>query len=346
MNATAIAAILIALCVFCTNSFAQSIEEQLTQAETAIQQAQRRLPQLETLSEELAAELEGFARKLEDAEQDLAQSNRDAAQAQTLLQESKVAHEANPNQDTDRALRKAEHGYAMAERGVKNRSKRVERIQGKHQQLLLSNERNIQQQKALQAQLKKGRADVQRLQATLQDEKQQAQQAAVAATAKLEQQARVAQQEKRQRENELKLAQQREAEAKKAKLTQTMAKKDPVTQAIKLSAEDQAAKRQAEELLAEVNQQIADKPGRRPLYKRLSLKGPQLVGVPFTFMGANYYRAEARVSAGQQFFEVAKNRFKRDLPEADDGQLYVFIYQAKSASRGILHYYKKSLVEK
>lgn len=345
MNATAIAAILIALCAFCTNTFAQSTEQQLQQVENALKQAQRRLPQLETLSEELKVELESFSRKLETAENDLAQSNRDAAKAQALLQQSKAAHQANPNQDTDRALRKAEHGYAMAERGVKNRSKRVERIQGKHQQLLLSTERNAQQQKALTAQLKNNRADIQRLQVALQEEKQKAQVAANEASAKIEQQARLVQQEKQKQEAEQKLALQREAEAKKAKLTQTMAKKDPVSQEIKLSVEDQAAKTAALDILTAVNQQIADKPGRRPLYKRLTLKGQQLVSVPFTFMGANYYRAEARVSSGQQFFEIAKNRFKRDLPEADDGQLYVFIYQAKSASRGVLQYYKKSLVE-
>ncbi|MBB6521994.1 hypothetical protein [Pseudoteredinibacter isoporae] len=343
MNATAIAAILIALCAFCTNTFAQSTQEQLKQAQDTLKQAQRRLPQLETLSEELKVELESFTRKLETAEQDLAQSNRDAAKAQALLQESKVAHEANPNQDTDRALRKAEHGYAMAERGVKNRNKRVERIQGKHQQLLLSSERNAQQQKTLGTQIKNQRVQIQQLEARLHEEKQKATQlAASAASAKVEQQAQL---ERQQREQAEKLAQQRQAEAKKAELTQTMAKKDPVTQEIKLSAEDQSAQRKAQKLLAEVNQQIADKPGRRPLYKRLTLKGQQLPTVPFTFIGANYYRAETRVSSGQQFFEIAKNRFKRDLPESDDGQVYVFIYQAKSASRGVLQYYKKSLLD-
>ncbi len=346
MNATAIVAVLLGLCVSCTDSFAQSTEEKLQKAQQSLNQVQRRLPQLTTLGKELALELQSYARKLDVAQEDLAQANRDAAGAQTSLQQSKAAHESSPSQDTDRRLKKAEHGYLMAERGVKNRSKRVERIQGKYQQLLLSNERLGQQKRSLSNQINSHQVSIKELQSAVNKEKQQAKQealiAARSARVKAEEKARVA-----ERDVQESLAKSQQL----AVVQQTMADQPSVSdsQLIQtpksLSPADKLAKENAKQMLAAVNKDIADKPGRRPLYKRLSLKGQSLVSVPFSFLGANYYRAEARVSSGSQFFEVSKNRFKRELPEADDGLVYVFIYQAKSASRGVLQYYKKSLLE-
>lgn len=352
MNVTAVVAVLFGLCVSCTASFAQSTEEKLEKAQQSLDGIQRRLPQLATLGDELATELKSYARKLELAQLDLAQANRAAADAMTVLRQSKAEHEAAPSQDTDRLLKTTEHGYLMAERGVKNRSKRVERIQGKYQQLLQSNERLEQKKKTLSNQINTYQVTIKGLKRTLKSqaerEKQEAIVAARSAQLKAEEEARL----------NRKVVEQLSSEKSKdvAVVRQTMAQvgaesnaKAEDIQRVKalsdLSPEDQLMKAEAKKMLAAVNKEIANKPGRRPLYKRLTLKGQSLVTVPFDFIGANYYRAQARVSSGPQFFEVSKNRFKRELPQADDGQLYIFIYQAKSASRGDLQYYKKSLLE-
>jgi len=85
-------------------------------------------------------------------------------------------------------------------------------------------------------------------------------------------------------------------------------------------------------------------PGR-PTFKRLTLGGNKIDAKPFEFLGQNQYRVETKVANGRQIFQIGKHKFRRTIPVADDGQDYVFIFDAKRPSRPRLVMYKKALIE-
>ncbi|MCV6625812.1 MAG: hypothetical protein OIF38_06925, partial [Cellvibrionaceae bacterium] len=233
----------------------------------------------------------------------------------------------------ERAMRLADHGYKMARRGVASRGKRVDRIERRYQQAILD-------QQKLVAKLRQAEADIRFVRVKLakaqqQDRKRERQ----AAASRTPQAVGTAQVQSKSAapapkpEPKAELSKAAEAEAVNAK---------PAAE--RLSAYDRVAQREAMELQAEIDQDIINKSSRRPLYKRLTLKGRFVNAAQFKFIGADHYRAEAKIKAGAQQFEVARNRFSREIPAADDGETYIFFYQAKSASRGVLKLFKKSLL--
>ena len=65
----------------------------------------------------------------------------------------------------------------------------------------------------------------------------------------------------------------------------------------------------------------------------------------FKFQGRKLYLAESDVKSGQQIFRVGSKNFRSTIPAADDGQVYMFILDAKRPSSPRLSMFKKSLLD-
>ncbi|GAA5525596.1 hypothetical protein Maes01_02167 [Microbulbifer aestuariivivens] len=136
----------------------------LAQSEASLTGEKNRLARMEQLQEnrqveieELENELLSYDYKLEQAKEALEKARLKYEADRRELQLAKRDHLVNSTDDTERQLNKAEHGFAMAERGVDSRTRRVEFIQSNYDELnarlqearegIASGERRIQQQR-------------------------------------------------------------------------------------------------------------------------------------------------------------------------------------------------------
>lgn len=334
-----------------TSSVAQNLDAE----QSSLKNLLKNPPAIEKRISVLNAQSESFERKIVQAKNDVLQSD---LELQSSLKATKVAkqnYQAQPSQDTDRVLRKNQHRLAMAERGVKNRQKRLDRVQGKlqksafqlsaaRQELSLSNQK-IRSQRL---KIERVREQIQQQEIIAQEKfaiRSRAAAAAVAETLK---------------QNKLALINEKKS-AQNIVVTQTLASSTAEGSSDKgahktlssnegsssgggaLSAAQVKEKSKIEALLAKIADAEVKRENRRALYKRLTIKGNKLSQHLFTHIADNYYRTEAVVTSGTQLLEVGHNRLKRDIPAGDDGKTYVFIYHAKTASRGKLWMYDRAL---
>ncbi|WP_281647051.1 hypothetical protein [Parendozoicomonas sp. Alg238-R29] len=107
-----------------------------------------------------------------------------------------------------------------------------------------------------------------------------------------------------------------------------------------------------QELLAYVKREVtrlekvlkAGRPGK-PSYKRLKLAGSQINTQVFEFLGKDQYRVKAKVSAGEQVFKIAGRKYQRTIPAADDGEDYVFLFDARRSTRPRLVMFRKAYLD-
>jgi DNA repair exonuclease SbcCD ATPase subunit len=290
--------------------------------------------------EDIENEIFGYSNKVEKARTDLATAEKELAEAAAALAQARATALETPGQEADRTLKKATHSHKMASRGVRSRTKRLERVEG-----------NLAE---LQAQL-------QEQQERLSEDKNRIQ----------EQQERIttvrADLERKAKQRELAEAKAKAEAAKQAqKPAPVVAKPKPVVEPepvpqpepkvvvapkpepapkVELSELDKEALEFAQKEVDRLEKLLADGSTGRPIFKRLVLKGNRTEPVNFEFLGQNQYRAEVVVSQGKQIFEIGKHKYRRTIPASDNGETYVFIFDAKRPSRPRMVMFKKSLLD-
>jgi len=307
----------------------------------SVTQEQERLARYEQSLDNRMSEFEDIENDLFGLEAKLAGARKEVARAASDLEAARTRHSAasiklagSKSDDNKRAVRLTSHALKMSERGVRTRTKRLERLR--------ASEQALQAMKTeLQAKLDSDKQRIVKQQARIVETELAAEQQAVwlvkaeqaKQTAKAEQQvsADAVNARKRLAEKTAVLA------AKQALLAE-----EPIT--AELSELDMEALAFARKEVARLDELLGAGKGGRPIFNRLILRGEQIDGNEFEFLGRRQYCAEAVVIKGRQLFEVAGHKFRRTIPAADDGQAYVFILDAKRPSRPRLVMYKKSLI--
>lgn len=315
------------------------------------------LARLQQLSENNALLVQDREGSLQDFERKLSAAREDLANLRLELQdkEQELAQVTAAGESQARQRKLAEHALAMAKRGVKNRQKRVERIEGK-----LSQEKILLEQ--ARSRLSKNGADIARQElkiARLKEEAQKKQQLVKAAEAK-RQQERAAkpqvQQTLAQTKPKLVLAEPKiEAKAPKSVPEQELPtsavtqSSDPAQdqdqeQKQQLAMLDDLARKQAvaEEQRLQTALAGPERSGRQ-LYKGLQIKSDTVDG-RFEYLGNHQYRSETVVTAGRHMFTVGSHHYRGTIPNADDGQIYVFLYDTSRKGKPRLSMYRKSLL--
>lgn len=284
--------------------------------------------------EDIENELFGFDYKLDRAKEDLKTAEADLAAAREEFANAKAAVAADNSEENQRALKMAEHSLNMSERGVRTRSKRLERIESSLTELqaakarldsqVATAEKRVKQQEAALAVAKNAEAAKAREEAVNRQRQAEAaaQQAALASAADIEIAA---------------------AEPEAVPVAAAAAAESPAPAA--LSELDKEAQEHARNEVARLKELLESNDTGRPTFKNLALTGNKMEPQMFEFLGQDQYRVDAQVSNGRQIFEVGRNKFRRTIPASDNGQTYVFIYDAKRLSRPRLVMFKKSLVE-
>lgn len=288
--------------------------------------------------EDIENELFGFDYKLDQAKEDLKTAEADLAATQQEFAKAQAAVAADNSEENQRALKMVEHSLNMSERGVRTRSKRLERVEGSLSEL----------------QAAKARLD---LQVATAQKRVQEQEAMLVAAKNAE--AAKAREETLSRQRQAAAAGQQVAAATPAVVetpeagpaAQPVAAVLPETPApapgagAVLSELDKEAQEHARNEVKRLQEMLESGDAGRPTFKNLSLTGNKMEPQMFEFLGQDQYRLDAVVSNGRQIFEVGRNKFRRTIPASDNGQTYVFIYDAKRLSRPRLVMFKKSLVE-
>jgi predicted nucleic acid-binding Zn-ribbon protein len=77
---------------------------------------------------------------------------------------------------------------------------------------------------------------------------------------------------------------------------------------------------------------------------QLHLNGPNFNGIPFNYLGNQQYRADVTLHTGRHTFEIEKLRFRVDVPESDDAQVYVFLVDARDKNQLRASYFRQELL--
>lgn len=322
----------------------------------AVSQAQDTLDRYHQAFENRSSELEqienqlfGYQNKLQQAQKDLATAEADLTAAQQAQAAAKIQLIGEASQDNERALKLTDHALKMAERGVRTRTKREERTQAKLAEMMAEKTQLASQLAADESRI--ARQERKLNTAKNNADERAANQLAAAEQAKVDAQARM-QADKLQAdavsERLASIDAEREAQkAAKALEQQALAQETakPPAQQQALSELDQEALAYAQKEVARLENLLAGGNPGRPTFKRLALGGNKIDSQPFSFLGQNQYRVETEVTNGRQIFQIGKHKFRRTIPAADNGEQYVFIFDAKRPSRPRLVMYKKALLE-
>ncbi len=322
-------------------ALADAVSQAQNKLDRYYQAFENRTSQLEDVENELF----GYQNKLTRAQTDLETATKELESAQKAQASAKIALVGDSSQENTRALKLADHALSMAERGVRTRTKRYERAQNNHAELLAEKNR-------LESQIAADQSRIKQQETKLANTKQQTEKEAenlfaAAELAKKDAQKRIqAEQDQKERLAAIEAEQARLAEEAKAIAQQKVnAEQVSVEEKTELSELDKEALRYAQKEVARLESLLSDgKPGR-PTFKRLTLGGNKIESKAFEFLGQNQYRVETEVVNGRQIFQIGKHKFRRTIPAADNGQSYVFIFDAKRPSRPRLVMYKKALLE-
>lgn len=301
--------------------------------------------------EDIENELFGFDYKLDRAKEDLKTAEADLAAAEREFAKAQAAVAADNSEENQRALKMAEHSRNMSERGVRTRGKRLERVEGSLTELQTAKARldaqvavaqkRVQEQEAVLVAAKNAEAAKARDEASRKAD--DARQQSAAATAAVVAAATVAEVATARVEPVAQLPKDQEPKAQESAATATTSV--PAAAPAELSELDHEAQEHARNEVARLQEVLESGDTGRPTFKNLLLTGNRMEPQLFEFLGQDQYRVDVVVSNGRQIFEVGRNKFRRTIPASDNGQTYVFIYDAKRLSRPRLVMFKKSLVE-
>lgn len=82
-----------------------------------------------------------------------------------------------------------------------------------------------------------------------------------------------------------------------------------------------------------------------PFFSNLSLSGNLIETATFKHLGQDQYQAEVGVQSGRQTVKINRSSFRIDIPDADEGEVYLFFVDASRPTRLQLTYYKKSILD-
>jgi len=298
--------------------------------------------------EEVENQLFGYQNKIKGVRSDLSTAQQELAQARKKQAAAKIQLVGDASQDNERALKLANHALKMAERGVRTRTKRDERAQTNLAALLEEKTRLASQISADEARIAEQEKTLAAVK--LRNARQAKQQLVAAERAKRQATVRI-EAEKLQADAVAERLAAIEAE-KKAQTAeklviehQALEHSQSQPKEVELSDLDREALAYAQKEVARLESLLDGGNPGRPTFKRLTLGGNKIDAKPFEFLGQNQYRVETKVANGRQIFQIGKHKFRRTIPVADDGQDYVFIFDAKRPSRPRLVMYKKALIE-
>ncbi|MFA0810127.1 hypothetical protein [Microbulbifer epialgicus] len=309
----------------------------VAQAQSTLGVEKNRLARLEQSLENKQVELEdienellSYEYKLERAQESLNGLRKEFEESRLELEEARRAHESNANSDTERRLTKAKHGFAMAERGVDSRSRRLEFIQSNHKELQakLTEERKavVQTKAKISAQQDKISQMVETMLAKAEESERRA---ALARSAKVE----------KPKPPKLKTA---AIEKPKKKEVAPKSQPAPVVER-NIDPELLSYVEREQERLSTL---LADKDGEnKQTFRNLELRPSGGERLPFEFLGKNQYRLVTTVEAGRQTYKINTWKFRRTIPAEDDGTRYVFVFDARRLSRPRLVMYPEYVLD-
>ncbi|USD23017.1 hypothetical protein MJO52_07765 [Microbulbifer variabilis] len=312
------------------SGMAAQAQSNLTVEKNRLARLEQSLENRQVELEDIENELLSYEYKLERAQESLNELRKEYEASRVELEEARRLHESNGTSDSERRLTKAKHGFAMAERGVDSRSRRLEFIKVNHQELLARLDEE-----------KKGIAETKAKVSAQQDKISQVVDSMLAKAEASERRAALA----------------KSAKAEAAK---------PKPPKLKTAAIEKPQKRQVQpepvptvkrdidpELLAYVKREqkrlsllLSDKEGEnKQTFRNLLLKPSSGGRQPFEFLGKNQYRLVATVHAGRQTYKINTWKFRRTIPAEDDGERYVFIFDARRLSRPRLVMYPEYVLD-
>ncbi|WP_444935525.1 hypothetical protein ACJJIW_14345 [Microbulbifer sp. JMSA004] len=294
----------------------------MAQAQTPLTAEKNRLARLEqslenrsVVLEDIENELLSYEYKLEQAQKSLDELRLEYEASRQELNQANRAHESSSNSDTERRLKKAKHAFAMAERGVDSRSRRLDFIKENHQQLqqkLVEEKQAVVDAKAkISAQQDKISAMVEDMLAKAEASERRAAMAKAAAVTEKPKPPKIrAQVEPPKRE-------------------------EPAKEEVTIKREiDGELLEYVKRETARLNDLLADEEGNdRKTFNNLEMRPIGGERVPFEFLGENQYRLVTTVESGRQTYKINTWKFRRTIPAEDDGARYVFIFDARRLSR-------------
>ncbi len=283
--------------------------------------------------------------------------------AKTLEQQQAAEQDTT---SAKRAVKRSEITLKMARRELSTRNNSVSRTSQKLNDLhtwldgadatTSSLQEKIANQKThIETVIKQEQAQSRRV---LAEQKRKAEEASRLAATKREQEAarkeaeRLARKQAAQKEEAERLARLEQQRIKQEQLRKEMEEKQRLAElekarkAKELSPLDKEAKAYALKEMERLNEKLASGGMGKPLYKRVIMTVNGQNPLNYEFIGRKYYLLETSVQAGRQLFEINNFKFRRTIPQADDGEDYVFLFDTKKAERPRLVMFKKSLIAK
>nr|WP_010132860.1 hypothetical protein [Microbulbifer agarilyticus] len=324
------------------------------QAASSLTVEQNRLARMEQVQENRLVELEDIENEIVSYEYKLERAQKSLSAARKNYQESLVAvktaereHKGAASSDTERALKKARHALNMAERGVDSRNRRVEFIESNYVELetrLADVRESVAGGKSrLEAQQSLVDSLVKEMLSEAKAAKAEKARAAANKPAPKPQKAAVV------------------ISAPEVPEPTLAATGDTATVAINANAaaaggstEATGAREVDPEMLEYVRgerarldkllSELAEGETGKHTFRNLTLKPKGEGAVDFEFLGQDQYRVILPVVAGRQTYKVNSWRFRRTIPADDNGERYVFIFDARRLSRPRLVMYPEYLL--
>lgn len=279
---------------------------------------QNRLARMEQALENRQVELEDLENELlsheyrmQQAQQALDAARKNYEESKAELAQAEREHQLNKSQDSERHLNRVKHSFAMAERGVDSRGRRLEFIQ--------SNQKDIKtQHDAAQAAVAQGQNQVT-------EQQRKVDQLVQAMLTKAENSQRTA-----AAPPTVALSRPKVPAPSVAALQVTEA---PAAEVVELEREIDP------ELLDYVRREearlrgVLEEGDDKQTFRNLMLDPSGGESLPFEFLGGNQYRLVAPVAAGRQTYKINTWRFRRTIPAEDAGERYVFIFDARRLAR-------------
>ncbi|MBY6189081.1 hypothetical protein KUV22_01465 [Microbulbifer agarilyticus] len=326
------------------------------QAASSLTVEQNRLARMEQVQENRLVELEdieneivSYEYKLERAQKSLSEARKNYQQSLVAVKAAEREHKGAASTDTERALKKAKHALNMAERGVDSRNRRVEFIQSNYAELESRLTDTRESVAGGKSRLAAQQALVDSLVKEMLSEAKTAKAKAAAkkSAPKPEKAPAVVISPPEVPEPTLAAAGDvTNAVADAAVSAESASSDEPVevASAREIDPEMVDYVRGERARLEKLLDQLAEGETGKHTFRNLTLKPKGEDSVEFEFLGQDQYRVVLPVAAGRQTYKVNSWRFRRTIPADDNGERYVFIFDARRLSRPRLVMYPEYLL--
>ncbi|AQQ67385.1 hypothetical protein Mag101_06860 [Microbulbifer agarilyticus] len=328
------------------------------QAASSLTVEQNRLARMEQVQENRLVELEdieneivSYEYKLERAQNSLSEARKNYQQSLVAVKTAEREHKGAASTDTARALKKAKHTLNMAERGVDSRNRRVEFIQSNYGELATRLADARESVAGGKSRLEAQQTLVDSLVKEMLNEAKtaKAKVAAKKSAPKPEVAPAVVISAPKVPEPTLAAAGDMTNAAADSAASGEAAPSGEVTAAAGAREVDpemveyvRGERARLEKLLS----QLGEGESGKHTFRNLTLKPKGEDSVEFEFLGQDQYRVIVPVTAGRQTYKVNSWKFRRTIPADDNGERYVFVFDARRLSRPRLVMYPEYLLPK